>query len=222
MIKELGGLSGAGVKTKDGHGPFSGRMDPEFQDLRDVLSGDIVEIPARTAPTHQQMVSRPTGAGGTGPVEMDPSAVAQAGSAFLPLGVDPSEFDTPPEDLRRTQPTTPTAPASSRVGSQMNRPRTPRQEFDPAKMLSPAELDQAKKQLGLEGNMPKLQDAAKYHHNVRTVLDILKQAKEQGWVEKMLQAVPELQQLVTARRPNDVEKAFELSFRELAKLVPRN
>lgn len=223
LIRELGGIGGSGVQTKDGHGPYSGHLDPDYDELRDALT----EIPARTSPTHNQMVrpqDRPTGVGGrtpTGTADFDPEAIGTAGSAFLPPGVRPEDFDAPPEDFQK--PIKP-LPVPGSAGPGLSRQRATRQTMDPTKMLTPAELQQAKKQLGLEGNLPSLRqvEAGKYHHDVRVVLNVLDQAKKEGWIDQILLAVPQLQQLTIGKRPNDVEKAFELSFKELAKLVPRD
>jgi hypothetical protein len=226
VLLELGGIGGSGVQTKDGHGPFSGKMDPKKQKLRDMLT---TEVPARTSPTHSQM-ARPTAplgvppSGGTlTPTQMQQARAGGAigGGAFLPPGMSPEEFDTPPEDLRAPM-KVPNFPGKAGVG--LSRARAGRQEFDPSKMLSPAELAQAKKQLGLEGNMPSLkavEEVGKYSPNVTQVLQVLQRAKQERWIDKIIQAVPELQQLSMGKRPADVEKAFELSFRELARLLPR-
>jgi hypothetical protein len=225
VLLELGGISGSGVQTKDGYGPFSGKPDPKKQKLRDLLT---TEVPARTSPAHHQMTSLParsTAAGqAVGPGGTAPSTGLQVtpGGAFLPPGTTPQDFDTPPEDL---QTPTPQPQVPGRTGPGISRQRAGRQQFDPSRMLSPEELAQAKKQLGLESILPTLSDlneAGKYSHNITHVLGVLRQAKREKWIDKILHAVPELQQLAMGRRPDDVEKAFELSFRELARLLPRD
>jgi hypothetical protein len=216
LIRELGGIGGSGVQTKDGHGPYSGGLDPDYDELRDALT---TEIPARTSPAHGQMTrpqDRPTGVGGrtpTGTADFDPEAIGTAGSAFLPPGVTPAEFDDDPYD--RGTPKSPTIPG--KVGPGLSRPRAGRQTMDPTKMLSPAELQQAKKQLGLEG-MPDIKDIdekKKGFTDMTARVERQKQAKKENWVLKILQAVPELQRYFQGASVGEWEKALELAFQDL-------
>jgi len=173
LILELGGIGGSGVQSKDG--PSQGHLDPEKEKLRGVLTK---EVPARTSPSNQQMKTtqprpfavpgvpkmsaRPTAIGGksvpsaargTMPADLERGAIATPGMSFLPPGMKPEDFDVPPEDLAKPRPT---QIVPGKAGRGISRSRTPRQEFDPSKMLSPAELQQAKKQLGLECRLPTL------------------------------------------------------------------